>query len=149
MTDEQLQQLPLPELTVTTTPSQRITDDHASAVGLPEASQRTGISVSTLRRRIKLGGIAGAYRAPSASGEQWLIPVVTLDILTKGKPSGLSATSVTASELENLRNQVMTLGSELELQRTLADERNKTIEALHLTMRALGAGAQRRWWQRK
>ncbi len=136
-----------------TAPAARtINSDHATVVTIAEAAARTGVSVQTWRRRLKAGHVSGAYKAAGAQGEQWQIPVTALDTIAAVKASPpISATSETISDLQT---ELAKIKNELALQRALADERLQTLDQLHATMRALGAGLNsekqkpKRWWNR-
>jgi len=134
-----------------TTPAARTPNsDHATVVTIAEAASRTGVSVQTWRRRLKAGQVAGAYKTAGAQGETWQIPVAALDSIAVVKAAPvISAASETISDLQT---EVVTLKSQLALQRALADERLHTLDQLHATMRALGSGITtakpKRWWRK-
>jgi hypothetical protein len=44
------------------------------ALSLEECVRRFGVSVSTLRRRLREGAVAGAYKVPGPKGDEWRIP---------------------------------------------------------------------------
>lgn len=135
-----------------TTPTQRVTQaDHGSSLTLTQAAQRSGLSVSTWRRRIKAGKAEGAYLAPSPVGDEWRIPVVTVEAAADGQRVG-RATPSDPPELIALRDRIAELEQLLAVQRALADERRAMLDQLHATVRALGAGVdadratpRRRW----
>lgn len=140
-----------------TTPAQRDhVADHATTVTIHEASQRTGISVTTWRRRLRTGKVSGAFLAAGPKGEEWRIPVTALDTVTVLAPAATVAPD--AEAVADLQRRVAELEQQLELQRALADERRQALDQLHATMRALGAGLptptptdapRRRRWGRK
>lgn len=136
-----------------TTPTQRVTQaDHGSSLTLTQAAQRSGLSVSTWRRRIKAGKAEGAYLAPSPVGDEWRIPLVTVEAAADGHRVG-KATPSDPPELIALRDRIAELEQLLAVQRALADERRAMLDQLHATVRALGAGvdadraAPRRRWR--
>ena len=137
-----------------TTPAARtVNSDHATVVTISEAVARTGVSAQTWRRRLKTGQVSGAYKAAGAQGEQWQIPVAALDQIAVIKP--VAVVSAASETISDLQTELVTLKSELALQRALADERLHTLDQLHATMRALGAGLNsepkakaKRWWNR-
>lgn len=155
----------LPPAGGTTAAQREQAADHATTVTIHEAAQRTGISVTTWRRRLRTGKVAGAFLAAGPKGEEWRIPVTALDTVTT-----LTVTPVVtpdAQAVADLQRRVTELETQLELQRALADERRQALDQLHATMRALGAGLaapttnatpdptatgggpRRRWWGRK
>jgi len=54
-------------------------DSSGTTLSISEAARRTGISISTLRRRLSKGQVVGAHKAPGPDGEEWRIPVASLD----------------------------------------------------------------------
>jgi DNA-binding transcriptional MerR regulator len=54
-------------------------DSSGTTVTISEAARRSGVSVSTLRRRLTKGQVPGAHKAPGPDGEEWRIPVAALD----------------------------------------------------------------------
>lgn len=133
-------------------PTQRATQaDHGSSLTLTQAAARSGLSISTWRRRIKAGKAEGAYLAPSPVGDEWRIPVATVEAAAASQR--VSATSDTEpAELAALRSRISELEQLLAVQRALADERRAMLDQLHATVRALGVGQpdraetpRRRW----
>ena len=131
--------------------------EHSTTLTLQQAVERSGVSIATWRRRLAQGKVAGAYKAAGAAGEQWFIPVTALDQIAVIKAAPvISADTELISELQR---KLDTAENQLAVQRALADERLKTLDQLHATMRALGAGLQaetapaqkpaRRWFKRK
>lgn len=106
-------------------------DSSGSTVTISEAARRSGVSVSTLRRRLASGQIPGAYKAPGPDGEEWRIPVAS--IVETSEPSK-------ADEVEDLRRAL----DEERRARETADRARETAEELLAAERrdkALMAGA--------
>lgn len=142
MTDETETQTPVGELPAAgdTTPAQRVGSDqhHGTTLTLKEAAQRLGVHEQTVRRAVKAGKVPGAHLVEYGKGEQWRVPVASLEALSKQTP----VQAAEAGETEQLRQRVADLERQLELQRALADERRHELDRLHDTMRALSAGAR-------
>lgn len=147
-------------------------------VGMAGAVRATGVSRSTMQRRLREGAIPGAHRGDDG---EWVIPVVGLisagltprttppDTSTEPTPEPPRGTTspaeVSSSEVERLRSEVERLRGELDLARAVADERARHLDdlrdALAAMSRALPVGPQsppptppsptetrRRWWSR-
>lgn len=152
-----------------TTPSAREQADMGTVLPLVEVATRLGVSVKTAYRKVRAGGYPGAYKVPGPSGEQWVVPVATVEQLLKANPK--SQDNVQA---EAMQARVHELEVQLAQARTEAQERALTIESLQISMRALStatdtlkeaadhqretiamtqaalqAAINRRWWQRK
>jgi len=123
-----------------TTPTQRIGSDHGhgTTLSLKEAAQRLGVHEQTVRRAVKAGKVPGAHTVAHGKGEQWRVPVASLEAISRQTPAQV----VEAGETEQLRQRVADLERQLELQRALADERRHELDQLHQTMRALSAGVR-------
>lgn len=123
-----------------TSPMQRANSDqgHGTTLSVKQAAERVGVHEQTLRRWLWAGKVDGAHLVPHGKGEQWRIPVASLEQLGKqeAKPTA------TQAEAEQLRQRVAELEQQLELQRALADERRHELDQLHQTMRALSAGVR-------
>jgi len=139
------------------TPTQRLAGDHGSSLTLAQAAARSGLSISTWRRRIKAGKAAGAYLAPSPMGDEWRIPVATVEAAAiEGGRVGMTRQGGDPGEAVELRARVAELEQQLAVQRALADERRAMLDQLHATVRALGVGdgqgdapsgaTSRKWW---
>ena len=153
-----------------TTPGQREHTDIGTTLPLVEVATRLGVSVKTAYRKVRAGAYPGAYKVPGPSGEQWVVPVATVEqLLNKAAPK--TQDNVQA---EALQAQVQELQVQLAQARTEAAERAATIEQLQSTMRALTAATDtlnqaaeqqretialtqaalqaalsRKWWQRR
>lgn len=153
-----------------TTPSAREQADMGTVLPLTEVATRLGVSVKTAYRKVRAGAYAGAYKVPGPSGEQWVVPVSTVEQLL----SRTVAKSQDTVQAEALQAKVHELEVQLAQARTEAQERASTIESLQSTMRALTAATDtlqqateqqrqtieltraalqaavnRKWWQRK
>ena len=157
MSDEQHQEPPA-------LPQQASAAQHGIMLPLAEVAQRLSVSMATVRRMLKLDQLEGAVLALGQTGQQWLVPLATVEShLARQRTAAADqqvsrtppAAQVAAGELEELRTRVASLEAQLATQRALADERAHALEQLHLTVRlALNAGQQeqqasRRWWQRR
>ena len=140
----------LPAAGETSPAARTVNSDHATVVTIAEAASRTGVSVQTWRRRLKAGQVAGAYKTAGAQGETWQIPVTALDSIAVVK--AVPVVSAASETISDLQTEVVTLKSQLALQRALADERLHTLDQLHATMWALGSGITtakpKRWWRK-
>ena len=140
----------LPAVGATSPAPRTVNSGHATTVTISEAAARTGISITTWRRRLQAGQVAGAYKAVGAQGEQWQIPVAALDSIAVVKAAPvISASSETISDLQT---KLATAETQLAVQRALADERLQMLDQLHATVRALGSGITepkvKRWWRK-
>jgi hypothetical protein len=141
----------LPAVGATTPAARTVNSGHATTVTISEAAARTGVSITTWRRRLQAGQVAGAYKAVGAQGEQWQIPVAALDSVAVVKAAPvISASSETINDLQA---RLATAESQLAVQRALADERLQMLDQLHATVRALGSGIGsepkvKRWWRK-
>lgn len=117
-------------------------DSSGTTLTISEASRRTGVSVSTIRRRLKAGAIPGAYKTDGPDGEEWRIPVASLDGIAS--ESSKRTTSDDPEEVEELRRQVSDLRTRAEVAEALLDserrgrdELAKTVEVLRESIEAL------------
>lgn len=155
----------LPAVGATTPAPRSANTGHGTTLSLAETATRLQLSVRTVRRMVLAGKLEGAYLAPGKYGETWQVPVATVERYLAGPQRSVITPSSDQAELETLRDRVSQLEHDLELQRTLADERRHQLEQLHMTMRMLTAGQnpapstpapvpndqpapRRRWWRR-
>ena len=142
----------LPAVGETSPATRTVNSDHATVVTISEATARTGVSVSTWRRRLTAGQVAGAYKSAGAQGEQWLIPVTALDSIAVVKAAPVVSAETEA--ISDLQIRLATAETQLAVQRALADERLQMLDQLHATVRALGSGigsepkVKPRWWRK-
>ena len=147
MTDEQKEPLALPMPTGV----DRLTD-LGTLVTLREAADHLGVSVKTVRRMVARGAFPGAHQARDGGTLAWQIPYAALLPHKNEREQAQAATpaSVNAQEITDLRARVAELEQALALAQALADFRERELERVHLTFRAIGAGADstRRRWRR-
>ena len=153
-----------------TTPSAREQADMGTVLPLTEVATRLGVSVKTAYRKVRAGGYPGAYKVPGPSGEQWVVPVATVEqLLSKATPKSqdnvqaevlqakvhelevqLAQARTEAQEraltIENLQSSMRALSTATDTLKQAADQQRETIA---LTQAALQAAINRRWWQRK
>jgi excisionase family DNA binding protein len=127
--------------------------DLGTLLTLREVADRLGISVKTARRMITRGDLPGAHQAPMSKGNgtQWVVPYSSVIAHENETRQQVNPDPVT-TELDELRQRVAQLETQLDLQRELATERAYQLEQLHLTVRlALSAGEQpkRKLFRRK
>ncbi len=101
-----LQQLPPKGATVT--PERiidiRQIDGSGTTVSIVEAIDCWKVSRATLQRRLNAGQIEGSHKRPGASGEQWRLPVVSLDNLWEradARPSSSSGSDGAPSPVQS------------------------------------------------
>lgn len=127
------------------------------ALGMAEAIRASGMSRSTLQRRLKDGEIPGAHRGPDGT---WRIPVAGLvgagflagttppDAPSLSGPVGESGPTSAgdAAEIARLRAEVERLRAERDIAHALATERAQGLEdlrsALAVLSRALPAAPE-------
>ena len=140
----------LPAVGATSPAPRTVNSGHATTVTISEAAARTGISITTWRRRLQAGQVAGAYKAVGAQGEQWQIPVAALDSVAVVKAAPVVSAETEA--ISELVARLATAETQLAVQRALADERLQMLDQLHATVRALGSGITepkvKRWWRK-
>jgi excisionase family DNA binding protein len=110
-------------------------DSSGTTLTISEASRRTGVSVSTIRRRLKAGAIPGAYKTDGPDGEEWRIPVASLDGLAS--ESSKRTTSDDPEEVEELRRQVSDLRTRAEVAEALLDSERRGRDELAKTVEVL------------
>lgn len=108
-------------------------DSSGTTVTISEAARRSGLSVSTLRRRLAKGTIPGAYKAPGPDGEEWRIPVAALDEAPVVRPVDL---------VDDLRRELDDTRARLAVAEALAAERERTLDTLAVTVEALREGME-------
>lgn len=130
---------------------------------LSEAVHACGVSRATLKRRLTAGELPGAYKDDEGS---WRLPVDGL--LAAGfrlhRPEPVHEPAPTQAHdpglIEELRDRIARLNTELADARARAEERERALATLELALRALGPGSattapapaamtKDRWWRRK
>jgi excisionase family DNA binding protein len=104
---------------------------------LAEAATRAGVSQKTLQRRIAAGRLPGAHRD---SGGRWLIPddtIATEFPLGGSRQDTDPEVNAMQVEIEHLREQLAEERRGRAVAEAIAAERERAIEELHLTVRAL------------
>jgi hypothetical protein len=130
-------------------------------LSLSEAITTTGLSRSTLQRRLKAGELEGATRTRSGG---WAIPIralIAAGLMPATSPpdTPLPAGPPDTDALAELRAENEQLRAQLESERRLAAVRDEHLDdlrrALEAMSRALPAGPadtgtdRRHWWNRK
>ena len=97
---------------------------------IAEAASAYGLSVSSVRRKLKAGELPGAVKVPGPKGEEYRIPPAALEALgykAKATQAGAVLTAARAGlEVEQLSDKVKELEALLDLEklkRELAEER--------------------------
>jgi hypothetical protein len=117
-----------------------------------EAARQYGVSIATLRRKLKEGEILGAFKAPGPKGDEWRLPVTGLEAL------GYRAVDEYETEVRQQRpgaeigdllhtmNRLMTTLDAEHGQKRSAGEgyRSAEIEAAHLRGELVGEKERRR-----
>ena len=126
-----------------------MSDDEAvggPTVSLAEAGAHSHLSVATIRRRLKAGGIAGAVRNDDRS---WSIPVASL--VADGIWSGTTDadaqdddTAPTAPATPELEAELVAMRHRAELAEQRAELLERQVDDMRTAMRMLEAGPQRR-----
>lgn len=110
-------------------------DTSGTTVTISEAARRLGVSVSTVRRRLKAGAIPGAYLAPGPDGEEYRIPVAALPDPSTARP--VDDLEELRRELEDERRARELAEALLESERRGRDELARTVEVLRESIEAL------------
>ncbi len=142
-------------------------------LSLPECADRLGWSLKTAYRKARSGQLAGAFKAMTATGEAWQVPVATVEAIAQAQAAKTTKTTQATEQTAALQQQVRDLELELASVRAQAHERGVIVEQLQSTMRALtvateqlsqvndergktleltqaalAAALNRKWWQR-
>jgi len=139
-----------PKALPVSTPSKYVVgepDSSGTSVTISEASKRLGVSVSTLRRRLQKGEVAGAYKTGGPDGLEWRIPVTYLP-----EPSSTPEVRSDSVEVVELRSRLevseaLRLRAESEvdnLRRALSDALTKIPPAIAPPPPT----PKKRWWSR-
>lgn len=120
---------PLELEAVTTEPARTETPSEVEGLTLTEATSRYEVSLSTLRRAIREGRVAGAVLVPGPKGQEYRVPGEALEVLGYRARPGVSTERVRAgraeAEGETLTSRVKELEAALEVERL----RRETAEA--------------------
>ena len=142
-------------------------------LSLPECADRLGWSLKTAYRKARSGQLVGAFKAMTATGEAWQVPVATVEAVMQTQATKTTKTTQATQQTAILQQQVRDLELELASVRAQAHERGVVVEQLQSTMRALtvateqlsqvnderaktleltqaalAAAINRKWWQR-
>ena len=142
-------------------------------LSLPECADRLGWSLKTAYRKARSGQLVGAFKAMTATGEAWQVPVATVEAIMQTQATKTTKTTQATQQTAILQQQVRDLELELASVRAQAHERGVVVEQLQSTMRALtvateqlsqvnderaktleltqaalAAAINRKWWQR-
>ena len=142
-------------------------------LSLPECADRLGWSLKTAYRKARSGQLVGAFKAMTATGEAWQVPVATVEAIAQAQAAKTTKTTQATEQTAALQQQVRDLELELASVRAQAHERGVIVEQLQSTMRALTvateqlsqvndergktleltqaalqAALNRKWWQR-
>ena len=128
--------LSLPAVGQTATP-ERGQGDIGTNLTLPEVATRLGWSLKTAYRKARAGQLEGAFKAVSATGEAWQVPVATVERLLTDKNTKQNKANPDAQAAKVLQQRVVELELELAGARAQAHERGVIVEQLQSTMRAL------------
>lgn len=110
-------------------------DSSGTTVTISEASKRSGISISTLRRRLAKGQIPGAHKAPGPDGEEWRIPVASIPEPSDNQPD--SSTDDLRRELDDALRRAEKAEKDAEDARNARDQLARSNEGLLLAIEAL------------
>jgi len=155
------------ELEAATSTPARPSEPSSEVAGLTltEATATYAVSMSTLRRAIREGRVAGAVLVPGPKGQEYRIPGEALEAAGYRARPGVSTERVRAgraeAESETLTSRVTELEAALEVERTLRESAESRAELLAANLddlrtalaklpSALPAGEKpRRWWKRR
>ena len=120
---------------------------------LPEAAQRLGVSVDTVKRRLRRGELKG-QRVPRPQGYTWLIelPDSQIDSMADSTASSTAELDSATIEVLNLREMLAMAQSQIATQKEELANKNKQIEQLHVLLQQAQAALpaprdSRRWWR--
>jgi hypothetical protein len=82
-------------------------DASGTTVTLEEAAAGWTVSLSTLRRRLNEGAVAGAGKKPSKKGDRWAIPVASLEALGYQRRDAEPLSSVPAVAVKDQQGELV------------------------------------------
>jgi hypothetical protein len=131
-------------------------------VTMAEAAQRMGVSVATVKRRVRRGELKG-QREPRPQGFTWMVemPEVQEQFKTRTMtgtrtPTSTGTTDGSSTEVRRLEEMVSLLQSELEATRKESrqqlDIKDQQIQQLHILLQQAQAALpaprdNRSWWR--
>lgn len=140
-------------------PQQAGTAQHGTMLPLSEVAARLGVSVVTVRRRVKAGLLDGAEVKPGKYGPEWSIPLASVEsalaVMRAAAPvTRTSPLQGTIDELAGLRAEVERLRILEAVSSTEARLLAGQLAELHATMRTLmltagPSSGGRKWWAKK
>jgi hypothetical protein len=146
-------------------PGGRGESPQTAALSLAQAAVAFGVSVGTLRRRIRAGEIAGAYKVTGLKGDEWRLPEGSLIALGYSRQDTPQAAveAPPASPLEAALAQVLTRFDQQQnlLEAAEADRLQAQVTAARLEAQLDAErrrstdleqrleAASKKWWQRK
>ena len=123
-------------------------------VALPEAAQRLGVSVDTVKRRLRRGELRGQH-VPRPQGYTWLIELPDSQMGSMADCTASSTVELDSATIEvlNLREILAMAQSQIATQKEELLSKNKQIEQLHILLQQAQAALpapkdDRSWWQR-
>jgi hypothetical protein len=123
-------------------------------VALPEAAQRLGVSVDTVKRRLRRGELRGQH-VPRPQGYTWLIELPDSQMGSMADCTASSTAELDSATIEvlNLREMLAMCQSQIATQKEELLSKNKQIEQLHILLQQAQAALpapkdDRPWWQR-
>ena len=149
----------------TVTPPPDSTPD--SWLTVSQAAAAAGVHRNTVRKRVRAGQVPGAYLHPGTNGDEWRIPLASVEALRTAQRPVVSTlttppdTELVArvrqleQELEQARSDAERSKADAALERAVAQERAMTIQALTAAIARLpmieattSEPTRRRWWRR-
>lgn len=150
----------------TSSPSPRGESPSTAALSLAEAAVAFAVSPTTLRRKLKAGELAGAFKVPGVKGDEWRVPEGALIALGYQRQTDVeqpASEQPDESALSQALAQVLTRFDQTQnlLQAAEADRQDAQVKAAKLEaqleaeqrraadLEARLEAASKRWWQRK
>lgn len=130
-------------------------------VSLAEAAQRLGVSVDTIKRRLRRGELQGRQK-PRPQGYTWLIEMPDCPAEGFNSPASSHAETPAASmvdleaatvEIVNMRAMLAMVQEQIAAQQAELEARRREVQELHVLLqqaqKALPAPKEERrsWWQ--
>src|SRR5918996_694503 len=123
-----------------------------ATLSILEAASRYGVSIATLRRKLKEGEILGAFKAPGPKGDEWRLPVTGLEALgyrvvdeDETEPRQQHPRPEIGDLLHTMNRLMTTLDAEHGQLRAAGEGyRSAEIEAAHLQGELVGEKERRR-----
>jgi len=126
-------------------------------VGLPEAAQRLGVSVDTIKRRLRRGELKG-QQEPRPQGYTWLIEIPESEPTSMAGSNASSTADLDSATVEivNLRAMLEMAQAQIGAQQDELTSKNEQIRELHVLLQQAqpalsaprGGWSWWRFWQR-